>query len=205
MEKVIILFSMLTFLSFASLTQTTATTENGKKVILNEDGTWHFEKSIEKETIDGSLVKTDCDKYISTEVDKMTGESSVASNEILIISKDGGKKGFGIYLMKSKRGSIILSIQAVGAGNCIDDDNKMNILFRDGTRLELTNDSKFNCDAKYTQYFGGSFGKKDQLEMLRSKEVETIRVWTSNSYVEEDFTSEQSKTLLKTFDCLVSE
>jgi len=80
----------------------------------------------------------------------------------------------------------------------------MNVLFRDGSRIELINDGKFNCDAKFTQYFGGVFGKKKELEMFRTKEVETIRIWTSKSYVEEDFTSEQSKQLLHTVDCLLN-
>lgn len=78
----------------------------------------------------------------------------------------------------------------------------MNILFRDGTRLELINDGKFNCEAKFTQYFGGSFGKKKQLDMLRAKEIETMRIWTSKSYVENDFSTDQSKQLIKTIECL---
>ena len=38
----------------------------------------------------------------------------------------------------------------------------------------------------------------------RLKEIETMRVWTSKSYVEKDFSSEQSKQLMKTVDCLNS-
>ena len=145
-----------------------------------------------------------CDEYISRNVDKVTGNKSVSSKEMLIISKDGGKNGFGIFMMKVSK-SIILNITAVGAGSCIDDDAKMNILFRDGTRLQLTNDGKFNCDANYTQYFGNVFGKKKELEMFKTKEVETMRVWTTKSYVEEDFTPEQSKQLMNMFICLTME
>ena len=72
----------------------------------------------------------------------MTGKTSTSAKETLIISDDGGKNGFGIFIMKESN-SIIFSIQAVGAGSCIDDDNKMNVLFRDGTRLHLVNDGKF--------------------------------------------------------------
>ena len=203
MKKTILTLMLLTISTFSLIAQTEAITKDGKKVILNEDGTWKY---VEKEVvINTTNSEYDCNNYISTEVEKMTGESTVAAKEMLIVSKDGGKKGFGFYILKSSRGSIIFSIQAVGAGSCIDDDDKMNVLFRDGTRIALTNDSDFNCDAKYTQYFGSAFGKKKELEMFKTKEVETIRIWTSDGYVEEDFTPEQSKQLMRTVSCLTNE
>lgn len=199
MKKLILTVVVLSISTFSMLAQTTATTKDGKKVILNDDGTWKYDTTVVAE----KKVDLECSELISTETDKMTGKSSTASKKTLIISDDGGKNGFGIFLMKSSN-SIIFSIQAVGAGSCIDDDSKMNILFRDGTRLELVNNGKFNCKAKFTLYFGGAFGKKKELEMLRTKEIETMRVWTSKSYVEKDFSSEQSKQLMKTVDCLNS-
>jgi len=202
MNKLILTISILLLAVASTFAQTEATTTDGKKVILNNDGTWEYAKTkIEKtERTDNS----DCSNYISTKVDKVTGSSMTAAKDMLIVSRDGGKTGFGIFVLKSERGSIIFSIQAVGAGNCIDDENKMNILFRDGTRLELINDGKFNCDAKYTQCFGGVFGKKKELEMFRTKEVETMRIWTSKSYVEENFTSDQSKELMNVVNCLLN-
>lgn len=199
MKKVIVSMLILTLVAFQSIAQTKATTEDGKKVILNQDGTWKYDDSKEvKDTVSFA-----CSDLIATETDKMTGKTSVASKNTLIISEDGGKTGFGFFLMKGAN-SIIFSIQAVGAGSCIDDENKMNVLFKDGTRLTLQNDGKFNCDAKFTLYFGGSFGKKKQLEMFRTKEVETIRIWTSKSYVEKDFSAEQSKQLKQTVNCLIN-
>ena len=188
----------LTISAFSLFAQTEATTKDGKKVILNEDGTYKYDKTI----VVTETVNLECSKLIATEIDKMTGKSSTASKKSLIVSDDGGKKGFGIFLMNSSSGSMIISISAVGAGGCIDDENKMNILFRDGTRLELVNNGKFNCKSKFTLYFGGAFGKKKELEMLRTKEIETMRVWTSKSFVEKDFTPEQSKELIQTIDCL---
>lgn len=201
--------SLLTILIFTiftcnSIAQTEATTSKGKKVILNDDGTWKYKEMPAATNTETSNLSGDCNKYIETTEDKVTGKSTTASKNMLIVSKDGGKKGFGIFLMKGEK-SVIISIQAVGAGGCIDDDAKMNILFRDGTRLELTNDGKFNCDAKYTLYFGGYFGKKKELELLKTKEIETMRIWTSKSYVEENFTDDQSNELLKSLNCISSE
>lgn len=199
MKKIISTISVLVITAFSVFSQNQATTTDGKKVILNEDGTWKYIEA--EKQIKYSENNSDCSVYISTDLDKVTGKSTVAAKDMLIVSKDGGKKGFGIYVLKGSN-SIIFSIQAVGAGNCIDDNNKMNVLFRDGTRLELVNEGKFNCDAKYTQYFGGAFGKRSELELFRTKEVETIRIWTSKSYVEENFTSIQSRELISVVDCL---
>ena len=43
--------------------------------------------------------------------------------------------------MISSRRSIILIIQAAGAGSCIEEGSKINLLFDDGSRLELNNDA----------------------------------------------------------------
>lgn len=197
MKKSIFTLAMALFSSVTLFAQTEATTNDGRKVILNDDGTWIDNP----ETPSKSDVSLDCSDLISTEVDKVTGKSSTGAKDILIISDDGGKSGFGIYMLNSSR-SLIFSIQAVGAGNCIDDDDKINVLFRDGTRLELQNDGKFNCEAKFTLYFGGVFGKNKELEMFKTKEIETIRVWTSKSYIEKNLTTDQSKQFMKTVECL---
>lgn len=192
------LISILLTLSLHSLAQIRAVTENGKDVILSTDGTWQFVDS----TINSEEpLNLDCKNLISTDTDKVTGKSTTGAKEALLVTEDGGKTGFGIYLFKGSN-SLICSITAVGAGSCIDDDDKANILFRDRSRIELINDSKFNCDANFTLYFGGIFGKKRELESLKTKEIETLRIWTSDGYVEKDFTSDQSKTLIALLTCL---
>jgi hypothetical protein len=136
--------------------------------------------------------------------DKMTGTTTVSGKGMVLVSNDGGKTGFGIITMLGGNSeSVILSIQAVGAGACIDEGNRINILFRDGTRMELASQSDFNCEARATVYFGGVFGKTAELRKLSAEAVETIRVWTSGSYVERDLTVENSTQLLNSIKCLM--
>ena len=66
----------------------------------------------------------------------------------------------------------------------------------------MINNGKFNCDGHFTLYFGGIFGNKKELEMFKTKEVETMRVWTSKSYVEQDLEPDTSILLLRSFQCL---
>lgn len=194
--------TILIFVSTLSVSigQIKATTNDGREVLLNDNGTWKY---VEK-SVPSKIINLDCSELTTVVTDKMTGKTRTSSKEAIIISDDGGKTGFGINLLNSEK-SLIFSLVAAGAGNCIDDDDKMNVLFRDGTRLELFNDTEFNCDANFTLYFGGIFGKKRELEQFKTKEIETIRVWTSDGYVERDFSENQSKQLMKTISCLAGQ
>ena len=177
-----------------------ATTENGKKVILNTDGTWKYDENVK--ISQPNLDSNDCSNWIKTEEDKVSGKSFTSIKEYLIISKDGGKNGFGITVMLSSSNTIILSVKVVGAGSCIDKGSKINILFTDGTRLEFATDGDFNCKGKATVYFGDIFGKKKVLEELKTKKIDIMRVWTSNSYVEEKFDNEQAEQFKNALNCL---
>ena len=199
MKKLIVFLNLLmvTTLCFG---QVEAITTEGRTVILNEDGTWNYVKGNIKSK---SATGYSCSDLISTEIDKVTGISYTGSIEPIVISDYEGGTGFSILFVKG-RNSVIISIQIVGAGNCINDDDKMNVLFRDGTRLELTNEIGFNCDGNFSLYFSGVFGKQRQLEMFGSIEVETMRIWISNSYVEKDFNSDQSIKFMKSVECLMN-
>lgn len=178
--------------------QIKGSTDDGKRILLNPDGTWKYDDTA-KTAPAGSY---ECADLIERRTDKVTGNVTTGVKESIIVSKDS-KSGFGINVLRGKSGLIVI-ITAISpdAGGCIDDKNKTNILFRDGTRLELVNAGKFNCDSKFTLYFGGAFGMKREFDALKTKEIETMRVWTAKGYVEEDFTPENSKTLMKSLECV---
>jgi hypothetical protein len=193
------LFAVLMAMTVALGQTQQATTTDGKKVILNSDGTWKYAE-VDLGSVQPNF--SDCGNWIKTETDKVTGNTSIAAKNILIVSKDEGVNGFGIFMMQSSQGGLIISIQAVGAGSCIDEGAKINLLFTDGSRLELASDGDFNCKGNATIYFGGSFGKKKQLEELKTKRIQTMRVWTNESYVEEDFTADNQEEFYNVVNCL---
>jgi len=203
-----LLFIIPAYFLFCSLTNAQdikATTENEKKVILNTNGSWVYAAAGKSEPVPAAGA-SDCSSYIETTEDKVTGRKTTSSKETIIVSKDGGKKGFGIYLMQGSKGSLIFSIQAVGAeSNCIDEGAKINILFTDGSRMELASNSDVNCKGNATVYFGGVFGKKKQMDELQAKKIQTMRVWTSRGYVEEDFTTDQSTQIMQAAKCLINQ
>jgi hypothetical protein len=193
----------LTLISFSfSMAQTQqATTTDGKKVTLSPNGTWKYNEP-KPQIPQANSTSSDCSSWISITTDKMTGVTSTAAINTLVVSTDGGKKGFGIFLMQSSKGGLIISIQAAGAGSCIEEGAKINILFTDGSKLELASENDFNCKGKATIYFGDIFGKKSELAELKSKRIQTMRVWTSDSFVEKDFTKANQDEFFHVINCL---
>ena len=116
--------------------------KDGKAIILNDDGTWRYDDS-NTETIPS----LDCSDLTITYLDKVTGFTARANKEPIIVSKDF-KNGFSFYLIE-KNSIIVINLTILGASSCIDETNKMNILFRDGTRLEFINNADYKCDGKF--------------------------------------------------------
>ena len=188
-----ILFALL-FATHAFAADVEATTSSGAKVILREDGTW-----VAKPTPPASN-PDDCSTVVSTTHDRVSGTTSTMMINPLVLSDDG-KKGLIMYTMKGQQ-SIIWAITVVGASSCVDDDNKVNVLFTDGTRMEVENDANFNCDGRHTTYYGGVFGKRAQFNALATKNIEVVRVWTRQGYVEKTLNQEQATHLRSAFACL---
>lgn len=199
-----IVITLLLFMTTSCATQN----KRGNKIrslTLEEydDGVWkHSETTQAKESI-----SFDCMDLISTKTDRVTGRSSTES-KLLVISDDGAKSGFTIYVHIWDN-LLILSGSVLGGSYCMD-KHDINILFRDGTRLLLMNHLSFNCDGRFSSYFskpgGGYYGRNNKqiLEMFRTKEVETMRIGTSRGSVQRDFTSIQSKQLMKSIDCMLN-
>ncbi|HMI65491.1 MAG TPA: hypothetical protein VK517_05615 [Cyclobacteriaceae bacterium] len=152
---------------------------------------------------------TNCSDVIATSTDKVTGKTITGIKSYLVISKDT-ISGFSIYFFRDHEQfkgmhPLTITIWATGASACIDEDSKINFLFRDGTRLELKNNGEYNCDAKFKimQFIGAKrTDKRAGIEYLRTKLIETMRVWTTNGYVQEDFSDYQSELFKKVLNCL---
>ena len=154
------------------------------------------------ECVEVAQISYECADLISTKTDKMTGKTYTSNKEFLYISGKN-RTGFRILCMKTTT-YITIAIwdnEGVTSSYRSDDDDELEILFRDGSKLVLANDRQcYGVD--FIIYFDSVFGKKKQLNELTTKEIETIRVWTSYGPVQQDFSNEQSKILMNTLKCL---
>lgn len=142
----------------------------------------------------------DCERWVKYQEDKVGGTGYYVNKESIIVTNDN-TSGFNITVMETNK-SIIFSIVAVGAGRCIDEKSKVQILFEDDSRIELLTNGKFNCENSAVVYFLNIFGRKWEYEQLSTKKIKTMRVWTSRGHVEENFTDEKSEQLKNVFRCV---
>jgi hypothetical protein len=207
MKHLIILAIALALTTTMAAQNITATTEDNRKVTLNADGTWQYvavdtakQEVVEKKKLD----PYDCSNWIKTTEDNVSGTKTTIIKDYLIISNDGGKTGFGISLYTFDSRTFVFTTKAIGASACIKESAKINILFTDGSRIELTTDGKFNCKNDATVLFGEGLGKPKALllSQLKEKSIATMRVWTEDGYVQQDFDQTQAEHFKNALNCL---
>jgi hypothetical protein len=107
--------------------------------------------------------------------------------------------GFIIRMEKSGYdGSPWILFNTYGSGNCIDNDNRIIILFTDKSKIDTQGSSKFNCNNNSWLYLGSEY-----IEDMKNKNIEKVRVYTMNGSVEETFTPKQSEEFRVTFKYLI--
>lgn len=210
------------FTCFVSAAQTEeATTKSGKKVILYPDGRWKYAddaankpaeavkepvKEKEKKTVTQAtnILPTDCDGSLEIIDDNRSGFRITRTKNRMIAENNGDKGQLGISLQKNSKGIITLYLYPVGAGSCIGEGNRVNIEFTDGSKTEFGHDAFANCSGEAAVNFGGSFGKKKQLELLKTKKVKKIKIWTQEGSVQQQLPPDIQENLQKIFICLGS-
>jgi hypothetical protein len=143
-----------------------------------------------------------CDDYTFVHTDKIKGGSNHVGRKRVAVSEDS-KSGFIFFLLAAER-DLSLNVKVVeGSRNaCLDSKAEIAILFADGSRLSLRSSDDFNCSGDATVYFGGVFGKYDELEELATKKIKAMRIYTYKSNVQSDFTDAQASEILNQISCL---
>lgn len=147
-----------------------------------------------------------CDtSIISLDVDQFTGKANWSSAQNIVLSPDG-VEGMGMYLIMSddKHKTLIWVTTSTKAG-CIDKGDKVELVFKDETRMTLYAENNFNCKGKATCYFGGIFGKKTEMQKLASTPISMIRVHGSTTLHSETFSEETAQYFMTAFSCLVQQ
>lgn len=155
-------------------------------------------------------IKSGCEEWTENHYDKVTGDYTLRSKQTIIVKNDSTKDAFEIAMFKTDKNGILIIIKLSGGKSCIDKFSKINILFDDQTRLEVYNCENYNCDALVGIGLGNSapviIGGNDKWEdfkLLSSKKIETLRVWTGNTYVQNDFSELNKREFINTLNCLI--
>ncbi len=193
----------LLFLLLASISaraQTKATTDDGRRVLLHPDSTWTLIVAEPSTSIAAS--DTTCDALIITSTDSKGKPSS--SSQVLLVSNDNGKTGFGIIITKGiKQGQLLFDLTCAGNTGCVPKYAVVHFAFRDGSHVDVPSDAMANCSGSVPIHFGGTFGRKDLSITLASKPIRSIRVALRGDFIERELTEMTSTTVMYSVRCLL--
>jgi hypothetical protein len=104
--------------------------------------------------------------------------------------------------MAPTHNTVALTIHSVGAGACVNDGDKVELVFTDSAKLELANMAKFNCQAESSIYFNSALNNADQLQILAEKQIARITVWTKKKNLTRNVSDQTSTEIRELFSCL---
>lgn len=209
--KKLILFPLM-ILSFSLIAQIEATTESGKKVILNNDGTWSFKT----ESISPAMRfdKSDC-KYETREVDDFSGQVKLRTKRIEI-GRAKTKDRFHASLARNGDYNFFM-IKSITAdlGCMVSMKSSVQLKMADGEILEFIHIGDTDCSdgAPFRAFLveGELEGLKDSelmqlqeetIRKLKSKPVNLIRVKGSEYYADIILDKEGEAFFMKNLPCL---
>lgn len=166
--------------------QLLAVTEHGDTVRLHSDRTW------EKMPSRSTASKGNCADVVQFRKDDMTGREFYQTSLVQIGDDEAG---INYFLLQEGR-QMYWHILPVGRGYCIDQYNRIIVLFEDGSKQNMNNLAEYNCDRRTSIMIS-----RPALRKLISKKVAKIRVYTVEGYVEESLSTDESDALLRSFVC----
>jgi hypothetical protein len=143
-----------------------------------------------------------CNGIVLNIKDKMTGKSYLKLKEAITVVNDDQSQGFVLTPYSFKKNRYTLSFTLVKVLYCTDEKDYVQILFTDGTKLEIHNGSSYNCDSEFTIYIGGVFGNKKLIEPLSTKKIEAMRFVSVTGVGHFEIDDEKATLIMNNLRCL---
>lgn len=168
--KIITLFTILLY-SFQINAQTKATTENGKAVILYNDGIWSEE-----------ITDINNCKELIKEVTTNKTKGFMSVKPIKISNK---KTSLTIEFIKNENVTVI-DMKVVGSDICFGPKDIAIFTILDGTEIKLPYSSSVaSCKGDFTIFIGDVFKNQELTEKLSTDKIKTIQLKTHHFDVKE--------------------
>lgn len=136
-----------------------------------------------------------CNAIITVDDDKMTDYTTYFSKDVNLVS---GGEAMSVYLSKTG----ILKTLNFHTDGCVDGNNSVIILLRDGSKHTFKGENSFNCDGYTYFFYGEGWDGEEFSKKLLTTEIEAIRIYTYKGIVHHDLTKNQSLKLLHRFQCI---
>ncbi|TRW25721.1 hypothetical protein FMM05_05730 [Flavobacterium zepuense] len=195
--KKILLCAALFVATISAVAQTEATTKDGKKVVLNSNGTWAY---------------ADGDCNLLTETKTYTGGKTMTSAKepIKLFDDASAKTGVSLDAIKGSSSLILNFGRIERIAICINKNAPLNLEFTDGTKLVLKHMGELDCKGNFSCFLGEQMNTGKELGVLKSKKIKKVSIEytdTENGAIKKftkdyTLTADQGEKLSKIINCL---
>jgi len=149
-----------------------------------------FTEDSKGQAVDTSLV--------TMQTDKITGRKSIASKP-MTLRNESDKDALLIYVLKSNANQSIIFVikDKSGSISCTQENDAVNFLFSDDSKMQLDSNGKFNCQGESVLYFHGVWGREGKLNELKSKPLSAIRIWGMSNHSDGNLNNLQAENFMK--------
>lgn len=145
------------------------------------------------------------DSCYTTNTDKFTGKISLITPDLLV---DKTTTTYAIVRTneKSMYNTFTFSFNTTSIRS-VDENSSITILYKDGTKDNLKNQSSYNLEGHFSCYLFNMRlgGGKKILENLTTKKINAIRLSGFKDSYDADLTEDAATTLRDTFKCIYDE
>lgn len=183
---------MWTALVAAAAAGVFATTDDGRRVVLNEDGTWE-ELQVEA---------GDCGALLKDEVEPTTGSALKVAAPLRLKGPLSTALDVNLFGDPAAR-TVTWSLTADGVRPaCVEKDSSLEVRFADGGVVALTNGVPINCDGNFAVAMTHNHEK---LAGLATRDISELRLWIRDTSVQVSVPAEDAERMRQTFACLKGE
>jgi hypothetical protein len=192
--KNILIFLLLAFPSLLTAQQT-ATTLDGRKVLLFEDYTWQYAQNLTPDISD------DCDDYVAFLEDKsvLSGKVKVSVNTVFV-GDNLDDVGFEIIMIEDVE-HVLIDLQIEGESACFGEGEMGIFTFEGNHDVKLQNIISKNCEGQ--AQFLIELKNKENLKRFSENKLKKIRIFHQNGSVEKKVGDLATRSFLKTFQCML--
>lgn len=195
MNKLLFLLCPLLFISTLVSAQQTATTQNGRTVILYEDGYWRYsnekDENFQSDNSESQSDPNSCKSLVKSKINMTSRSLSFHSKT----QTEGNEDQFTYQWMFDKKEGI--SLELILNGTCVRYGDHVKLHVGNYSQvLQVQNQQESNCEGKMNFSFESN---SKSLQTISSNKIKSIEIETKDGKVKEDI---DGVTFSKTCECI---
>lgn len=150
----------------------------------------------------GQSNKDKCGRIVETVYDKVEQKTTKRTKKMIFVSTSTSV--MFLNFSKVDNGDFFFMVTTSASSSCMMQGDKIVIFFKDQTKIELGNSYETSCGTvRAVAGFSKSVGNLNELELLKTKPIELVRVYTDKGYIDGNFKDSQSQNVLDAINCIL--